>query len=81
MRQLNIPNTVQGKVLVVDDEPAIVEVHSRALQRYGIDVLKAYDGEEAWNLFQNNQDSIHVVVTDIDMPRMTGTELIMNIMK
>lgn len=60
-------------ILVVDDQPHIVRVLSRALQREGYDVAVAGDGQQA--LQHLSQRHFDVVMTDYQMPRMDGREL------
>jgi two-component system, cell cycle sensor histidine kinase and response regulator CckA len=55
-------------VLVVEDENQLLEYVSVVLNRYGYSVLTAEQGEEAWALFEENQNSIKLVLTDIVMP-------------
>ena len=60
------------KVLVVDDEPQIVEIVERYLSDEGFDVCHAYDGAEAVNIQRSEQPDL--VVLDLKMPVMHGTE-------
>lgn len=78
MRMLNLQHRIAEKVLVVDDEPDILEIYCRTLEKYGVCVRSAANGLEAWNIFQAEPD-IYVVITDIDMPVMSGIELVVNI--
>jgi len=66
-----------GSVLVVDDEPAVLESSSLLLQEYGYTVSSSPDAEDAVRRFQQN--SIDVVVTDIVMPSVSGIELLRQI--
>lgn len=59
--------------LVVDDEPAIRESTKRLLQRMGLNVLTAADGEQALAVFET-QASIQLVILDMGMPVMGGAE-------
>lgn len=61
------------RILVVDDQPHVVRVIRMALTRKGYDVEIASDGQEALEMFQ--AAPFDVVITDIDMPRMSGREL------
>ena len=62
-------------VLVVDDE-AVIRAHvARALTLAGFDVAVAVDGREAIRLVADSRVRPAVVVTDIEMPGMTGIEL------
>lgn len=65
------------KVLLVDDEPIITQGLQALLnwEDYGFEVVFiAQDGKEALSYLQEN--TIHLLVTDIMMPKMTGLELI-----
>ncbi|KLE14365.1 response regulator transcription factor [Clostridium sp. C8] len=61
------------KILVVDDEQKIVDVVKAYLEKEGFEVVTAKDGEEALNIF-NNED-IHLIVLDLMMPKITGEEV------
>lgn len=58
------------KVLVCDDDRAIVESIEIYLKLEGYEVIKAYDGFEAIEAVKNNQ--IHCMILDIMMPRLDG---------
>jgi len=62
------------KVLVVDDEIHIVHVVTIKLRNNGYDVVSASDGAEAYELACSEKPDI--VVTDYQMPVMSGLELI-----
>ena len=62
-------------VLVVDDEPVIRAWVARALTLAGCDVAVASNGREALRLVAEGRVRPAVVVTDIEMPGMTGVEL------
>jgi two-component system chemotaxis response regulator CheY len=64
------------QVLVVDDIPAIRRLLTKMLQQLGVasPIRQAADGLEAWELLQEHL--YDVVVCDINMPRMTGLELL-----
>jgi two-component system cell cycle sensor histidine kinase/response regulator CckA len=68
-------NADQPVVLVVDDEVIIVNIARIALEGDGHFVLTAENGEEALQLSRNFPGPIHVVVSDIAMPKMNGIEL------
>ncbi len=61
------------KILLCDDELHILRAAEFKFQRAGYDVRCASDGEEAWELIQ--EDLPDVVVTDLQMPRLDGLEL------
>jgi two-component system KDP operon response regulator KdpE len=65
------------KILVVDDEPQITRVLRTSLSPHGYEVRIANDGESALEVFQEwNPD---LIITDLSMPKMTGTELCENV--
>ena len=67
------PNSLQ-RILVVEDDAAIRRVNTEILTYSGYQVDAAEDGAAAWDALQlNNYD---LVVTDNDMPKVTGVELI-----
>jgi two-component system chemotaxis sensor kinase CheA len=68
------PRPVAGRALVVDDSRAIREALTTMLAREGWIVDVAEDGTRAWQMAQQLQYDL--VVTDLEMPRMNGFELI-----
>lgn len=62
-------------VLIVEDNEAVREVAVAALQAQGYRVLQATDGEQALALVQHIQEEIHLLVTDVVMPGMSGAVL------
>jgi DNA-binding response OmpR family regulator len=57
-------------ILVCDDDKEIVEAIEIYLQQEGYQVLKAYDGEEALKMLQENE--VHLLILDVMMPRLDG---------
>jgi EAL domain-containing protein (putative c-di-GMP-specific phosphodiesterase class I) len=64
----------QRTVLVVDDDDALARSVSRLLQRAGYEVTVANDGAEAVELV--TRQPFDVIVSDIQMPRMSGVDLL-----
>ena len=62
-------------VLVVDDEEVVRDIAVRALRSRGYQVLTATDGIEARSVAGSASPSIEVLVTDLQMPGLTGREL------
>jgi PAS domain S-box-containing protein len=61
-------------VLLVEDEPTVLELGRSALEYFGYRVLTARDGVEALEVYREHQDEIALVVLDVVMPRMGGHE-------
>lgn len=64
----------KGRVLIVEDEPAILQVFSRWVRKVGFEVEEATDGRMAVELLQHSK--FDVIVSDINMPGMDGIQLL-----
>ena len=64
-----------GTVLLVDDEDLIRDLSAETLGLLGYTVLKAKDGIEGVSLYQQNKESIDLVILDLVMPNMEGNEV------
>lgn len=62
------------RILLADDELHILRAAEFKLRRHGFHVLTANDGEEAWQVLQN--EPVDLMITDFQMPRLNGLELI-----
>ena len=65
------------RILIVDDEPHIIRVLKRSLENAGYSVDEAYNGEKALAYLEKQQPDL--IITDIDMPKMNGRELCLQI--
>ncbi|NPT54545.1 hybrid sensor histidine kinase/response regulator [Paraburkholderia elongata] len=65
---------VTRRVLVVDDSLTVRELERKLLATRGYDVTIAVDGMDGWNAVRGER--FDLVITDIDMPRMDGIELV-----
>lgn len=63
------------KILVAEDEAPIREFIVINLNRSGYEVVEAFDGQDAYEKYIQEGDSIKIAVLDIMMPRMDGLEL------
>ena len=61
------------RVLIVDDEPDIVELIEFNLKLENVECIKAYDGEQG--LFMAKQTKPDVILLDIMLPKMNGYEI------
>jgi nitrogen-specific signal transduction histidine kinase/CheY-like chemotaxis protein len=70
-----------GVVLLADDEPYVLEVARTILDRAGLTVLAARDGQEAVDLFEQHPDEIGCVLLDLTMPRLDGADAMTQILQ
>jgi CheY-like chemotaxis protein len=63
-----------GTILLIDDEKMILEVGRELLEEIGYTVLPAMSGQEAIEIFQRKQDVIDMIIMDMIMPGMSGSE-------
>ncbi|MDX2261871.1 MAG: PAS domain S-box protein [Gemmatimonadales bacterium] len=69
------PTSGSETILLVEDEEAIRQVAKRVLERAGYLVVEATNGVEALEVVRTRTTPIHLVMTDLVMPTMSGTEL------
>jgi len=62
-------------ILYVEDESALRKQETRIYNKIFKEVFEAEDGVEALEVFKNNQDKIDIIITDINMPKMSGLDL------
>jgi CheY-like chemotaxis protein len=67
--------TTSRTVLVVDDEPEVLDLATEILKRVGYTVLVATDGAAALEVARLHEGEIHLLVTDMVMPGMSGHDL------
>lgn len=69
-----LPSGREG-ILIVEDEQAVRRLILNLLRQQGYDVIEASDGDEALRLFEKTAGAIHLLITDLVMPRLGGFEL------
>jgi CheY-like chemotaxis protein len=69
------PVTGTETVLLVEDEGAVRVLVRRVLDRNGYRVLEASSGPDALRLLESNSEPVHMLLTDVVMPGMSGREL------
>ena len=69
------------RILLVDDEPALVEIGQQLLQLLGYQVTTLSSSAQALELYSRDPDAFDLLVTDYTMPVMTGTQLAEAVLK
>ncbi len=62
-------------ILIIDDEPSVIDVTRRMLERLGYKVLAAGGAREALKLVEESREEIQLAILDIGMPDMDGEQL------
>lgn len=73
-RNRQASEAVRKRVLVVDDSLTVRELQRKLLLNRGYEVAVAVDGMDGWNALR--AEDFDLLITDIDMPRMDGIELV-----
>ena len=68
-----------AKILVIDDEPSILLMIKKMLEKAGHEVEMALNGKEGMQIFENNKADL--LITDIIMPEKEGLETIVEMRK
>jgi CheY-like chemotaxis protein len=71
----------QETILLVEDEPSILSLSQRILERLGYRVLVARTPGEALRLAREHDGEIHLLLTDVVMPEMNGRDLARNLLR
>ena len=66
--------TEKTKILLVDDDPNLLEIFKEGLEDLSFEVITATDGAEARKILDSQR--FDCLVTDINMPKMNGAELV-----
>ncbi len=69
------PRTGHETILLVEDEPGVLQLERRVLERLGYAVLSAGTPEEAIRLVEDQPRSVDLLITDVVMPGMNGRDL------
>lgn len=72
-------NGINKSILIIDDEPDIIDILSFYLEGLGYTVKSALSPLEALQIIEN--ETFFLIITDIAMPQMDGYELILEIKK
>lgn len=76
-----LPLGERERILLVDDEQALVELGKKMLEHLGYEVFPRTSSIEALELFRHQPEQFHLVITDMTMPNMTGEKLAQELIK
>ncbi len=62
-------------ILVVDDEPTILDITTSMLHEMGYKTITATNGKQALEIYNSQEDEIDIILTDMVMPEMDGLQL------
>jgi len=63
------------QVLIAEDSQAVRDMLAVEFGEQGFEIITAKDGKQAWALFQERQDNLALVVSDVEMPQLEGLSL------
>ncbi|MFH1102516.1 MAG: PAS domain S-box protein [Pseudomonadota bacterium] len=67
-------------ILLVDDEPVILDIGHEILTEHGYHTIKASKGEDAVNIYRTQKDMIDLVILDFNMPGMGGQKCLQELL-
>jgi two-component system, cell cycle sensor histidine kinase and response regulator CckA len=73
---MNSAGSSQETILIVEDDPEVLQMVTSILKSAGYQVLCAHNGDEALKAARQQDGAIDLVLTDIVMPGMSGGELV-----
>ena len=62
-------------ILVVEDDKTLLKMTQKMLEKFGYQILTAQNGIEAVEIFRGHDGPIHLILTDVVMPKMGGLDL------
>jgi len=67
------------KIVLVDDEPHILDSLTRVLRKGDYEIFKCQSALEAWNVINTNEGQIDLIISDNKMPQVGGVDLLVEI--
>ncbi len=71
-----VPPTGTERILLIDDEPAVLEIGTEIMEQLGYQVTPVRDSVDAIELFRAAPESFDLIITDYTMPTLTGIDVI-----
>ena len=85
LKQAEVEKTVEkapedlsgrGRILLVEDEDAVRAIAAKTLVKRGYDVVEACDGEEAYEILEDEEEGFDLLISDVVMPGLDGPGLL-----
>ena len=76
---MSSPDAPFSRILLVDDNPMLLQTLAVGFRSYGFEVVMASNGIEALMQFQAHAGNFAAILTDNDMPKMDGSTLVKNL--
>jgi PAS domain S-box-containing protein len=73
--------TGREHILLVDDEPLVIEVGQMMLEMLGYKVTACEDGPSALAIFEKDPKAVDLVISDVTMPKLTGDRLALKMLR
>ena len=70
-----LPSPSSETILVVDDEAIVLSFITNVLVVSGYRPILAVDGEQGWERFMEQRQAIDLILTDVDMPKLSGPDM------
>ncbi len=70
-----------GSILLVDDEQTIIQSTQSMLEKLGYQVITSHDGREALTLYKEQREKVDLIILDLAMPELDGSEMFKKLME
>ena len=72
---MSLQDNKRINILVVDDEPNLLEIYTFKLEKSGYEVITADSAESALSLLKNPDQQINLIITDLQLPEGSGVSV------
>ncbi|MGC2063345.1 MAG: response regulator [Thermodesulfovibrionales bacterium] len=72
---MKVPDGITETVLVIEDDHSVRNIVREMLQRSGYTVMEASDGAEGVDVYRNHGKGIHLIISDVIMPKKNGRQV------
>jgi CheY-like chemotaxis protein len=79
--KINASSGQAKTILLIDDEELVIKISEMMLKELGYKVLKAHNGYEGLQLFEAHKTEIDLIISDLEMPKMNGNEVLKKLRK